>query len=167
MSDKSFLQKLERVTQIQDLIASGQTNITEIAKKFNITWVTAKREIKLGNILFNYQLSPENLAKRRKKVNNKLMKIAEEARLNCVDLLEKGSYKEAAEFFKVYAGIWSNALPNIWGLNDSGFGKANVQNITVDQINLNKIDMSVNPERGKEMGDKLFDIAEKEGLKIR
>lgn len=149
------------------MIASGVTNISEIARKFGIRWEIAKDEIKLGNILFNYELSPQNIAKRRKKVNNKLISIAEDAKAKCEQLLEIGAIKAAADFYKIYADIWATSLPNIWGLNDIGFNKSNVTNIHTDQVNFNKIDMTVDSKKGKEMGEKLFNLAEESGLKIK
>ena len=162
-----FMKKLERVTEIQDLVATGVTSISAIAHHFDIRWETAKSELQLGNILFNYQLSPENLAKRRKKINNKMMAVAEEAREQFVELMAEGAYKDALGFFKVYSEIWSKYLPGLWGLINGASDSGNISPINVDTVNFNKIDMNVSKEDVDAAKERMYDLADEAGVRIK
>lgn len=157
-----FMKKLDRVRAIQDLIASGVTTISGIARHFDIKWETAKSEIQLGNIIFKNELSPANIARQRRKVNAKLVQIASEARQHCADCIEKGLYREAISFFKQYVNIYGKYIPGIWGLDGSAADRTNTGNITVDTMNLNKIDMTLSKLESRRISESIHKRVEEE-----
>lgn len=167
LGNDRFMKKLERVTEIQDLVAQGVTNISEIARHFNIRWETAKAELKLGNIIFNYQLSPENIAKRRMKINNKMEAVALEAFNQYTELIRMGAVKEALGFYKVHATIWCKHLPELWGLLNGVADAGCVSPVTVDTVQFNKIDLTVTKENVEEAEEKVYELAENAGIRIK